>query len=65
MPCNEFFYLQVRTGSGTKLRFRIPEEESIHEVFARETIAVSEARINLELLEDLALTKLRTNIGAP
>lgn len=48
-----------------RLRFRIPEEESIHEVFARETVAVSEVRTNLELLEDLALTKLRTNIGAP
>lgn len=65
MPCNESFYLRVRTGSGMRLRFRIPEEESIHEVFARETVAVSEVRTNLELLEDLALTKLRTNIGAP
>ena len=42
-----------------------PEEELIHEVFAHEPVAISQVRNNLEALEGLALTKLRTNIGAP
>ena len=48
-----------------RLRFRTPEEELIHEVFAHETVDVSQVKHDLERLEGHALTKLRTNIGAP
>lgn len=65
MPYNESFYPWARIGSGMILHFRTPEEELIHEAFAHETVAVSQAENNLELLGKLTLTKLRTNIGAP
>ena len=48
-----------------RLHCRTPEEELIHEVFAHETVDVSKVRYDLERLEGHALTKLRTNIGAP